>query len=111
MIVGRTAEGFVLYCVVALKRPQEVGGQRLRAVELQPGGRVHWSDGAVSLYVVARKLRRVLRSRCEGRAVRNRVDVEAFRQMARERADITDAQDGVEPEVMLYLEAEALHVR
>src|SRR5262245_33195646 len=45
MIVRRAAEGFVLYCVVALIRPQIVSAKRLTAVELQTGGRVRRSDG------------------------------------------------------------------
>src|SRR6266498_2417401 len=111
MIVGRAAEGFEIYRVVARVTAQEVGGQRLRSVEIQPGVLVNLRDARICVRDAARESRRVLRGFGEEEAVRNRVEVDVFRQMARERADIADAQHRIESEVMLHLQAEALHVR
>src|SRR5262245_63093406 len=94
MVVGRAAEGFEIYRVVARVRAQEVCRPRLRAVELQPGVFVCLSDAGICVrHDAIRISRRVLRGFGEKEAVRNRVKIDVLRQMARERADVARSEE------------------
>ena len=111
VVVGRPTEGLHLHCPVTGIAPQEIGLEGEAAAELQ--ARLPIDRRQIRLLIRHHAIGiegRILGRPREERAVRDRVDVEVLRQVAREGSDIAHAQHRPIADILLELEAEAVDI-
>src|SRR5262245_61897118 len=112
MVVRRPAEGLHRYIPVARESAEEVGLEGVPTRELQTKIAIKLRQvGFFIRHDAVRVERRVLRRLREEEAIGNGIDVNVLRQMARQRADVANADHRVKAQILLHLEAETLHVR